>query len=112
MGMGSDERIKRELGHQPRVRYTNGLTIYFANKQATYVSDGKVAIVLERWFDKGSFYQDSWRLLNWRLTRNKNIRTIYDAWKLADRYDVSRHQTFHFPDISKDAIEIKEDSDD
>lgn len=103
-----NERIQRELGHQPRVRYINGLTIYFATKQSIYVTDGKVSIVLERWFDKGDFYQKAWRLLIWRLTRNKDIKTVYDAWKLADRYDVARHQTFRFPDMKVNTIEIKE----
>ena len=107
--MGSNGRIPREQGHQPRVRYINGLTIFFATKQAIYVTDGKVAIVLERWFDKNPFYQKSWRLLSWRLTRNKDIKTIYDAWRLAERYEVCRHQAFHVPDITKETIVIKED---
>lgn len=108
--MGSGDRIPRELGHQPRVRYINGLTIYFATKQATYVTDGKVAIVLERWFDKGDFYKKSWRLLTWRLTRNKDIHTVYDAWRMAERYEVCRHQAFHVPDLKPNTKIIKEES--
>ena len=103
------ERPQRELGHQPRVRYVNGLTIYFATKQTIYVTDGKVSIVMERWFDKGSFYKNSWKLLLERLTRNKDIKSVYDAWKLASRYDVCQHQTFHFPEIKEGTKEIKEE---
>ena len=76
--MGSNGRIPREQGHQPRVRYINGLTIFFATKQAIYVTDGKVAIVL-------------------------------DAWRMAERYEVCRHQAFHVPTITKETIVIKED---
>ena len=106
--MGENQRPKRELGHQPRVRYINGLTIYFATKQAIYVTDGKVSIVLERWFDSNN-YQKAWRLLMWRLTRNKDLETVYDAWELASRYGICRHQSFHFPEIKQNTKVIKEE---
>ena len=93
----------------PKYRHVNKLTIYFATKDSIFVTDGKVAIVLERWFDtKIGFYSGNWRPLVETLGKKKSIETVYDVWKLADYYDVARHQTFRFPEISDKAIEIKE----
>ena len=95
--------------YKPKLRRINGLTIYFATKQSVFITDGKVSIVLERWFDGIDFYEQNWKPLMQVLVRKKGIYTVYDAWKLADYYDVARHQTFRFPDIAKNTIEIKED---
>lgn len=103
------ENLEQNRNYQPKVRYINGLTIYLANKQAVYITDGKVAIVLERWFETNNFYKDQWDLMLRRLTRNKNITTIYEVWNLAARYDVARHQTFRFPEIKPETKEIKEE---
>ena len=101
--------LKRELGHQPSVRYINGLTIYFAEKQAIYVTDGKVSIVLERWFESNFAFERKWDLLNRVLKRHKSINTVYQVWNIAMRYEICPHMTFRFPEIKKGTREIKED---
>lgn len=97
--------------HIAKYRKVNGLTIYFATKTSIYATDGKVTIVLERWFDgKDWFYEHNWKPMNQILVKKKGIKTIYDIWKIADYYGVCRHQSFRFPDIKAGAIEIKEDN--
>lgn len=93
----------------PRVRYINGLTIYFATKDTIFITDTKVAIVLERWFDNYfGFYKDNWKPLVEVLTKKQSLRTVYEVWNLADKYDVARHQTFRFPEIKSNTIVVKD----
>lgn len=93
---------------QPKIRYINGLTIYFATKETIYVTDNKVAIVLERWFEGKNNYKEKWSKVCRILKLNKGIRTPYEVWNIAMSYDVSRHQTFRFPEIKQGTITIKE----
>lgn len=103
---GRAENLELQEVYMPRFRRVNGLTIYFRSKQSIYVTDGKVAIVLERWFEGNNFYKRQWKNMVYTLTYNKSIATVYDVWDIAMRYEVSRHQTFHFPDIEPGTPEI------
>lgn len=106
--VGRAENINESRNYQPRVRYVNGLTIYFRTKQSIYVTDNKVAIVLERWFESREFYSEQWHLLSKRLKNNKEIHSVYDVWNMAMRYEVQAHQTFRFPEVEPGTPEIKE----
>ena len=90
------------------MRYINGLTIYFAEKQAIYVTDGKMSIVLERWFESNFNFEQKWDLLCRVLKHNKSVETVYQVWNIAMRYEICPHMTFHFPDIKPGTREIKE----
>lgn len=90
------------------MRYINGLTIYFAEKQAIYVTDGKMSIVLERWFESNFNFEQKWDLLCRVLKHNKSVGTVYQVWNIAMRYEICPHMTFRFPDIKPGTREIKE----
>ena len=106
--MGKEENLKLHDIYIPRVRYTNGLTIYFSDKQTIYATDGKVAIVLERWFEGNNFHKEHWKPMVDVLTKNKNITSVYKVWEIASRYEVCRRQSFNFPKIEKSVKQIKE----
>lgn len=107
--MGREDNLELQEKYEQRVRYINGLTILFRTKQSIYITDGKVAIVLERWFEGNNFYKEVWKNLVYTLTYNKSMATVYDVWSIAMRYEVQAHQTFHFPDIPEGIREIKEE---
>lgn len=104
--VGRIENLELQEVYFPRFRKVNGLTIYFKTKQSIYVTDGKVAIVLERWFEGNAFYRKKWKNMVYTLTYNKSIKTVYDVWNIAMRYEVNRHQTFRFPEIEPGTAEI------
>lgn len=103
---GRDKNLQQRDDYNPRVRYTNGLTIYFANKQAIYVTDGKVAIVVERWFEGNNIFK-RWRNLAWTFSYG-NVKSIYHAWEIARHHEIQVHQAFHFPEIDKNIPIVKE----
>lgn len=107
---GRDKNLQQRDDYKPKVRFVDGLTIYFANKQTIYVTDGKVAVVFERWFESNDFYKEQWKPLVDTLSRKKTIGSVYKAWSIAMRYEVQAHQTFRFPEIKPDTIEITEDN--
>lgn len=107
--MERSANLRKELGHQPSVRYVNGLTIYFAEKKAIYVTDGKVAIVLERWFEEKFDFGRKWDLLCRVLKRHKTVNSVYQVWNIAMRYEICPHMTFRFPKIKPNTREIKEE---
>lgn len=106
--MGTIKHIRPEE-YQPRVRYTGNMTIFFRSKDTIFVTDGRVSVVFERWFEGNDFYQNSWRPLVQALCRKKTISSVYEAWNIAERYDVARHQTFNFPSIPEGTLTIKEE---
>lgn len=103
-----NENLNQRDDYQPKLRQVDGLTIYFKSKQTIYLTDGKVAIVFERWFEGNDFYKENWKPLVETLSRRKSIGSVYKAWEIATRYGVQAHQTFHFPDIEPDTQTIKE----
>lgn len=108
---GRDKNLQQRDDYKPKVRRVDGLTIYFRTKQTIYITDGKVAVVFERWFEGNDFYKNSWKPLVEALTRRKTIGSMYDAWNIAVRYGVQAHQTFHFPEIDP-AAQIMEKGND
>lgn len=106
--MSKEGNLKLQEVYEPRVRYTNGLTIYFSDKQTIYATDGKVSIVLERWFEGNNFHKEHWKPMVEVLTKNKSITSVYKIWEIASRYDVCRRQSFSFPEIKKNTKQIKE----
>lgn len=107
--MGREDNLKLQEVYRPRFRKVNGLTIFFKTKQSIYVTDGKVAIVLERWFEGNNFYHEKWKNLVYTLTYNKSVSSVYQVWNIAMRYEVQAHQTFRFPEIGPNTKEIKEE---
>lgn len=105
--MGSVKHIKREQA-PTKVRYVDNLTIYFATGETIFVTDGKVSIVMERWFEGRGHYKDSWKPFTRILERRKSFVSVYEVWQLATNYGVSQHQTFRFPEIKKGTKVIKE----
>lgn len=108
--MGSVKRVGRE-NFQTRVRYVNGLTLYYAQKDSIFITDGRMTIVLERWFDGLNTYGRRWKPMTDVLFRNKSLRTIYDCWNVAERYDICRHTSYRFPTIKVGTIIVKEKED-
>lgn len=106
--MGTIKHIGPEE-YQPKIRYVGALKVYFKSKDTIFVTDGRVSVVFERWFEGNNFYKDSWRPLVNTLTKKKTISSVYEAWNIAARYDVARHQTFNFPPVAEGTLTIKED---
>lgn len=105
--MGTVKRVGRE-NFQTRVRYVNGLTLYYAQKDSIYITDGKISIVIERWFDGLNTYRQRWKPMTDVLFRNKNLNSVYECWNIASRYNVCKHMSYRFPDIKAGTIIIKE----
>lgn len=102
-------KAKSKETYVPKARYVNSLTIYFSSKDSIFVTDGKIVIVLERWFDiKRGFYAGSWKPLVEVLSKKKSLTTVYEVWELARYYGVASHQTFRFPEIKPGTIKVKE----
>ena len=108
--MGNVKRVGRE-NFQTRIRFVNGLTVYYSQKDSIYVTDGKMTIVIERWFDGLNTYRERWKPMTDVLFRNKSLATIYDCWRVAERYNVCRHMGRRFPEVKAGTIIVKEKED-
>lgn len=74
-----------------RVRYIGELTIYFRDKDAILISDGKNLLLCERWFEGRGFYSRSWRPFTETLAHNNSLETIADTLRLARKYEITTH---------------------
>ena len=90
-----------------KVRYMEALTIFFATKDAIYITDGKNHVLLERWFDGRNIYSQHWRPLTQVLLHRKNLSNIHVIWRLARKYEVCAHTPRCFPEIPNDVKEIR-----
>jgi hypothetical protein len=74
-----------------RVRYIGELTIYFRDKDAILITDGKNMLLCERWFEGRGFYSRSWRPFAENLTRNNSLETLSDVLRLATKHEITTH---------------------
>lgn len=86
-----------------RYREVGELTIYFKSKDEVYVTDGKTSALFERWWDGRFVYKDKWKPFCHELTRKNTLETVWDIYKLANKYGVIGHTVGSFPEISADA---------
>lgn len=88
-----------------RVRYIGELTIYFRDKDAILISDGKNLLLCERWFEGRGFYSQSWRPFAETLAHNNSLETIADTLRLATKYGITTHAPMYEGfTITKDTI--------
>ena len=91
----------------PSVRYTNGLRIYFKDKQTVQVSNGEIAIYISRWAIKqNGYYRNVWKPFCEKLRRSNRLETIWDVMDLAQSYELdmmsSRDGADKLPDKIKE----------
>ena len=79
------QHIKKE-NFVRKVRYINDLTIYFRDKDAILITDGKNLLLCERWFEGRGFYSRSWRPFSETIAHNNSLETIADVLRLARKY--------------------------
>lgn len=88
-----------------RVRYVGELTIYFRDKDAILITDGKNMILCERWFEGRGFYSRSWRPFVEGLAHNNSLETVADALRLATKYGITTHvPKSELFDITEDTV--------
>lgn len=79
---------KRLDGHEPSVRFTNGLTLYFQYKDEILVWDSRSFIkVCRPFYPPKGYYTKNWKPLLERLYHNNNLETVRDVALLAGKYD-------------------------
>ena len=87
--MRSQVRAVSNSTFKPSVRYIRDLCIYFKDKETVYVSDGKTAVLFDRWFDDDiGFYSECWKPFCRVLLRRDSFKTIYDIYRVASFYGI------------------------
>lgn len=74
---------------EPSVRYVNGLTIYFKDKDTVVAMDDKSTIICERWFDRAlGSYAQRWKPFCEVLKTRNYLSTTRDVWNIAFKYEI------------------------